>query len=57
MAALSGTHHDREVPEADLLGELVVRGVTLRNRIVMSRGGGSYQGAKDGGRDHHPGLR
>jgi 2,4-dienoyl-CoA reductase-like NADH-dependent reductase (Old Yellow Enzyme family) len=24
------------VPEADLLGELVVRGVTLRNRIVMS---------------------
>ena len=32
----SGTHHDREVPEADLASEIVVRGVTLRNRIVMS---------------------
>jgi 2,4-dienoyl-CoA reductase-like NADH-dependent reductase (Old Yellow Enzyme family) len=32
----SGTHHDREVPEADLASEIAVRGVTLRNRIVMS---------------------
>jgi 2,4-dienoyl-CoA reductase-like NADH-dependent reductase (Old Yellow Enzyme family) len=32
----SGVHHDREVPEADLLSALVVRGVRLRNRIVMS---------------------
>ena len=32
----SGVHHDREVPETDLLSPLVVRGVTLRNRIVMS---------------------
>jgi 2,4-dienoyl-CoA reductase-like NADH-dependent reductase (Old Yellow Enzyme family) len=29
-------HHDREVPETDLLSALVLRGVTLRNRIVMS---------------------
>lgn len=28
--------HDREVPEADLLSPLTIRGVTLRNRIVMS---------------------
>ncbi|MGE0536757.1 MAG: NADH:flavin oxidoreductase/NADH oxidase [Pirellulales bacterium] len=28
--------HDREVPEIDLLSPLVLRGVTLRNRIVMS---------------------
>lgn len=28
--------HDREVPEIDLLSELKIRGVTLRNRIVMS---------------------
>lgn len=28
--------HDREVPEIDLLSPLAVRGVTLRNRIVMS---------------------
>jgi 2,4-dienoyl-CoA reductase-like NADH-dependent reductase (Old Yellow Enzyme family) len=28
--------HDREVPEVDLLSPLTVRGVTLRNRIVMS---------------------
>jgi 2,4-dienoyl-CoA reductase-like NADH-dependent reductase (Old Yellow Enzyme family) len=28
--------HDREVPEIDLLSPLTVRGVTLRNRIVMS---------------------
>jgi 2,4-dienoyl-CoA reductase-like NADH-dependent reductase (Old Yellow Enzyme family) len=28
--------HDRELPEEDLLSALVIRGVTLRNRIVMS---------------------
>jgi 2,4-dienoyl-CoA reductase-like NADH-dependent reductase (Old Yellow Enzyme family) len=28
--------HDREVPETDLLSPLTIRGVTLRNRIVMS---------------------
>src|SRR5689334_19208376 len=28
--------HDREVPEVDLLSPLTLRGVTLRNRIVMS---------------------
>jgi 2,4-dienoyl-CoA reductase-like NADH-dependent reductase (Old Yellow Enzyme family) len=28
--------HDREVPEIDLLSPLTIRGVTLRNRIVMS---------------------
>lgn len=28
--------HDREVPEVDLLSPLAIRGVTLRNRIVMS---------------------
>jgi len=28
--------HDREVPEVDLLSPLALRGVTLRNRIVMS---------------------
>jgi 2,4-dienoyl-CoA reductase-like NADH-dependent reductase (Old Yellow Enzyme family) len=32
----SGMHHDREVPETDLLSPLILRGVTLRNRIVMS---------------------
>jgi 2,4-dienoyl-CoA reductase-like NADH-dependent reductase (Old Yellow Enzyme family) len=32
----SGTDHDREVPEVDLLSPLTIRGVTLRNRIVMS---------------------
>src|SRR5215467_1883902 len=31
-----GTDHDREVPEIDLLSPLAIRGVTLRNRIVMS---------------------
>jgi 2,4-dienoyl-CoA reductase-like NADH-dependent reductase (Old Yellow Enzyme family) len=30
------TNHDREVPEIDLLSPLTIRGVTLRNRIVMS---------------------
>jgi 2,4-dienoyl-CoA reductase-like NADH-dependent reductase (Old Yellow Enzyme family) len=28
--------HDREVPEVDLLSPLTIRGVTVRNRIVMS---------------------
>lgn len=32
----SGTDHDREVPEIDLLSPLTLRGVTFRNRIVMS---------------------
>ncbi|MFL5342187.1 MAG: oxidoreductase, partial [Gemmataceae bacterium] len=32
----SGTDHDREVPDIDLLSPYAVRGVTLRNRIVVS---------------------
>ena len=32
----SGTDHDREVPEIDLLSPLTIRGVTFRNRIAMS---------------------
>jgi 2,4-dienoyl-CoA reductase-like NADH-dependent reductase (Old Yellow Enzyme family) len=32
----AGTDHDRDVPEVDLLSPLTIRGVTLRNRIVMS---------------------
>jgi 2,4-dienoyl-CoA reductase-like NADH-dependent reductase (Old Yellow Enzyme family) len=32
----AGTEHDREVPEVDLLSPLTIRGVTFRNRIVMS---------------------
>ncbi len=32
----SGTDHDREVPEIDLLSPLTIRDITLRNRIVMS---------------------
>jgi 2,4-dienoyl-CoA reductase-like NADH-dependent reductase (Old Yellow Enzyme family) len=32
----AGTDHDREIPETDLLSPLAIRGVTLRNRIVMS---------------------
>src|SRR6478735_2963207 len=28
--------HDREVPQIDLLSPLTIRGVTLRNRVVMS---------------------
>jgi 2,4-dienoyl-CoA reductase-like NADH-dependent reductase (Old Yellow Enzyme family) len=32
----SGADHDREVPEFDLLSPLTIRGVTFRNRIVMS---------------------
>jgi 2,4-dienoyl-CoA reductase-like NADH-dependent reductase (Old Yellow Enzyme family) len=33
---LSGADHDREVPEIDLLSPLMIRGITLRNRIAMS---------------------
>jgi 2,4-dienoyl-CoA reductase-like NADH-dependent reductase (Old Yellow Enzyme family) len=33
---LADVVHDREVPEVDLLSPLRIRGVTLRNRIVMS---------------------
>lgn len=32
----SAADHDREVPEIDLLSPLAIRGMTLRNRIVMS---------------------
>jgi 2,4-dienoyl-CoA reductase-like NADH-dependent reductase (Old Yellow Enzyme family) len=32
----AGAQHDREVPEIDLLTPLTIRGITLRNRIVMS---------------------
>lgn len=32
----AGAEHDREVPESDLLSPLTIRGVTFRNRIVMS---------------------
>jgi 2,4-dienoyl-CoA reductase-like NADH-dependent reductase (Old Yellow Enzyme family) len=32
----SDSDHDREVPEIDLLSPLTIRGVTFRNRIVMS---------------------
>src|SRR3954454_13565828 len=32
----SQADHDREVPEIDLLSPLTLRGVTFRNRIVMS---------------------
>src|SRR5688572_33348892 len=30
------TDHDREVPDIDLLSPLTIRGVTFRNRVVMS---------------------
>lgn len=33
---IADADHDREVPEIDLLSPLTIRGVTLRNRIVMS---------------------
>lgn len=33
---VSDADHDRNVPEIDLLTPLTIRGVTLRNRIVMS---------------------
>jgi 2,4-dienoyl-CoA reductase-like NADH-dependent reductase (Old Yellow Enzyme family) len=32
----AGSDHDREVPEIDLLSPLTIRGVTFRNRIVVS---------------------
>jgi 2,4-dienoyl-CoA reductase-like NADH-dependent reductase (Old Yellow Enzyme family) len=32
----ASTEHDRKVPEIDLLSPLTIRGVTFRNRIVMS---------------------
>jgi 2,4-dienoyl-CoA reductase-like NADH-dependent reductase (Old Yellow Enzyme family) len=32
----AGADHDREVPEIDLLSPLTIRGITFRNRIVMS---------------------
>src|SRR5262245_17343516 len=32
----AGTDHDREIPEIDLLSGLTIRGIELRNRIVMS---------------------
>ena len=32
----SASNHDRKVPDIDLLSELNIRGVTFRNRIVMS---------------------
>ncbi len=32
----SASDHDRDVPEIDLLSPLTIRGVTFRNRIVMS---------------------
>lgn len=33
---LTGVDHDREVPDVDLLSPLTIRGVTFRNRVVMS---------------------
>jgi len=30
------SHHDRELPEVDLLSPLAIRGVTFRNRMAMS---------------------
>ncbi|QDU89044.1 NADPH dehydrogenase [Pirellulimonas nuda] len=36
QGCLAGTDHDREVPEIDLLTPLSIRGVTFRNRIVVS---------------------
>lgn len=32
----AGAHHDRELPQVDMLSPLAIRGVTLRNRIVVS---------------------
>lgn len=34
--ALADANHDREVPEVDLLTPLALRGLTLKNRIVMA---------------------
>jgi 2,4-dienoyl-CoA reductase-like NADH-dependent reductase (Old Yellow Enzyme family) len=35
-AGRTDTEHDRDLPEIDLLSPLTIRGVTFRNRIVMS---------------------
>src|SRR4051812_9174985 len=35
-AGVCAVDHDRELPEVDLLSPLTIRGVTFRNRIVMS---------------------
>ena len=35
-AGRAGADHDREVPEIDLLSPVTIRGVSFRNRIVMS---------------------
>lgn len=35
-ACPAGTNHNCEIPEIDLLSPLTIRGITLRNRIVMS---------------------
>src|SRR4029077_3254588 len=32
----SASDHDRKLPEIDLLSPLAIRGVTFRNRVVMS---------------------
>src|SRR4051794_33755508 len=32
----SDAAHDRELPEADLFSPITIRGLTLRNRVVMS---------------------
>ena len=32
----SGTEHDRDIPDTDLLSPLTIRGITFRNRIGMS---------------------
>src|SRR6188474_1253602 len=36
LGCTAGADHDREIPETDLLSPLTIRGVTFRNRIVMS---------------------
>ena len=35
-AGRTDSNHDREIPDIDLLSPLTIRGVTFRNRIVMS---------------------
>lgn len=35
-AGMAISFHDREVPDVDILSPLTLRGVTLRNRVVMS---------------------
>src|ERR1700674_4742656 len=35
-AGRTDTEHDRDLPEIDLLSPLTIRGVTFRNRVVMS---------------------